>query len=98
MDITALMDRLCSEFEAGFKWRDREVVLEKDALNKVVSSLRQAWIQGAWTHGNGMEISLAVLGIYVGGCGIRRDQSITRTSLKRATTHMVGNQSTKDGA
>ncbi|KAM0425544.1 hypothetical protein ACHAPT_009336 [Fusarium lateritium] len=54
-DTTALTDRLRGEFKAGFSGRDQEAMMEEHVLKMSVSSLRQAWIQGAWAHAKGIE-------------------------------------------
>ncbi|KAL2691340.1 hypothetical protein Neosp_001724 [[Neocosmospora] mangrovei] len=55
-DITALTDKLRGEFEASFTGRDLEFMMQESVLKMSVSSLRQAWIQGAWAHAKGMEL------------------------------------------
>ncbi|RSL93590.1 hypothetical protein CEP52_013156 [Fusarium oligoseptatum] len=54
-DMTALTNRLRDEFEASFTGRDLELMMQESVLKMSVSSLRQAWIQGAWAHAKGIE-------------------------------------------
>ncbi|RSL74440.1 hypothetical protein CEP53_000311 [Fusarium sp. AF-6] len=53
--MTALTNRLRGEFEASFTGRDLELMMQESVLKMSVSSLRQAWIQGAWAHAKGIE-------------------------------------------
>ncbi|KAM5383747.1 hypothetical protein ACJZ2D_001736 [Fusarium nematophilum] len=68
-DTVALMNRLRGEIEAGFKGRDREAMLQEDTLRIAASSLRQAWIQGAWAHAKGMGIHWRPWGFKVDDVG-----------------------------
>ncbi|RYP08964.1 hypothetical protein DL764_001575 [Monosporascus ibericus] len=54
-DAAALEKRIRSEFEESFTGEDRDVVPEENTFKMAVAAFRQAWVQGAWAHANGME-------------------------------------------